>query len=370
MSVELSLKKRQGDFLLDISLRSEGGVTALFGRSGAGKSSLVSMVAGLSRPDEGRIEISGSVLFDKQAGIDLPPEKRRVGLVFQDGRLFPHLSVASNLRYGEKLVPVSERWAEFDRVVELLGIGHLLDRRPAKLSGGEKQRVAIGRALLASPRLLLMDEPLAALDGARKKELLPFIATIAREFRIPILYVSHSIDEIIELADHLVVLEDGKAIASGPLEEVLSNTDLSDITGRMDAGAILLGKVDCQLPDYSLTRIRLGNNFLNLPKVDAPTGTAVRVRIGAQDVALALEKPIRTSIQNILSGRVTSLSPAPDGQVDVHVEVAPNGGGLLWTRITAVAEAEMGLKRGDAVFALVKSASIARSAVAIRPPKG
>jgi len=370
MGIELILKKRQGDFLLDVSLRSDGGVTALFGRSGAGKSSLVSMVAGLSRPDQGRIEISGSVLFDKQAGINLPPEKRRVGLVFQDGRLFPHLSVASNLRYGEKLVPVSERWAEFDRVVELLGIGHLLDRRPAKLSGGEKQRVAIGRALLASPRLLLMDEPLAALDGARKKELLPFIATIAREFRIPILYVSHSIDEIIELADHLVVLEDGKAIASGPLEEVLSSTDLSDITGRMDAGAILLGKVDSHLPDYSLTKVVLGENTITLPLVNAPVGSKVRVRIGAQEVALALEKPKHTSIQNVLEGRVSSLSSAPGEQMDVRVEVAPNGGGLLWTRITALAQAEMGLKPGDPVYALVKSASIARSAVAVRPPKG
>ncbi|HVI49809.1 MAG TPA: molybdenum ABC transporter ATP-binding protein [Candidatus Sulfotelmatobacter sp.] len=367
MSIELSLDKRQGDFHLDVAFRSEGGITALFGRSGAGKSSLVAMAAGLSRPDRGRIAVGGTVLFDSQTGVDLPPERRRVGLVFQDGRLFPHLSVASNLRYGENLVPAKERWASFARVVELLGIGHLLDRRPAKLSGGEKQRVAIGRALLSSPRLLLMDEPLAALDGARKKEVLPFIAMASREFSVPILYVSHSIEEIIELADHLVVLEDGKALAAGELEEVLCDLDLSSITGRLDAGSILLATVMEHVPTYAVTRLSLGDNFLNVPLIDAPVGARVRVRIGAQDVALALEKPRRTSIQNILAGSVSSLSSTPDGQADVHVEVAPNGGGLLWTRITAIAAAELGLKRGDPIYALIKSASIARAAMALRP---
>ena len=369
MSIELSLKKRQGDFTLDISFRSEGGITALFGRSGAGKSSLVAMAAGLSRPDAGRIVVGDTVLFDSKAGIDLPSERRRVGLVFQDGRLFPHLSVLANLRYGEKLVPVAERWASFDRVIGLLGIGHLLDRRPAKLSGGEKQRVAIGRALLSSPRLLLMDEPLAALDGARKKELIPFIAMIAREFSVPILYVSHAIEEIIELADNLVVLENGEALASGPLEEVLCDLDLSAITGRLDAGSILLAEVQEHLPDFAITRLSLGTNFLNVPQIDAPIGSRVRVRIGAQDVALALEKPLRTSIQNILTGRVASMSATPEGQADVHVEVAPDGGGLLWTRISAIAAAELGLKRGDPIYALVKSASIARSAMSVRPPR-
>lgn len=369
MAVEISLNKRQGSFQLDLDFRSQGGITALFGRSGAGKSSVVAMAAGLSRPDQGRIQVGDAVLFDSTTGIDLPPERRRVGLVFQDGRLFPHLSVAGNLRYGEKLVPKAERWADFAHVVDLLGIGHLLDRRPAKLSGGEKQRVAIGRALLASPRLLLMDEPLAALDGARKREVLPFIAKIAREFDIPILYVSHSIEEIIELADHLVVLDQGKALASGPLEEVLCGLDLSAITGRMDAGSILLAKVESHLPDFAITRLSLGKNHLNVPLLDAAIGSSVRVRIGAQDVALALERPVRTSIQNILEGRVTALSQAPDGQVDVYVEVALDGGGILWTRITSIAEDQMGLKRGDPVFALVKSASIARGAMAVRVPK-
>lgn len=367
MSIELSLEKRQGNFQLEIAFRSEGGVTALFGRSGAGKSSLVAMAAGLSRPDRGRIAVSDTVLFDSQTGVNLPPERRRVGLVFQDGRLFPHLSVRGNLHYGERLVPAKERWASFDRVVDLLGIGHLLDRRPARLSGGEKQRVAIGRALLSSPRLLLMDEPLAALDGARKREVLPFIAMASREFSIPILYVSHSIEEILELADYLVVLEEGKALAAGELEEVLCDLDLSSITGRLDAGSILLATVMEHVPAYAVTRLRLGDNFLNVPLISAAPGSRVRVRIGAQDVALALEKPRRTSIQNILTGTVSSLSATADGQADVHVEVAPNGGGLLWTRITSIAAAELGLKRGDPIFAMVKSASIARTSVALHP---
>jgi len=369
MSLELSLEKRQGNFQLEIAFRSDDGITALFGRSGAGKSSVVSMAAGLSRPDRGRIRVGDDILFDSEKGINLPPERRRVGLVFQDGRLFPHMSVQSNLRYGERLVPAKERWASFDRVVELLGIGPLLDRRPARLSGGEKQRVAIGRALLSSPRLLLMDEPLAALDGARKREVLPFIAMASREFSVPILYVSHSIEEIIELADHLVVLEDGKALAAGQLEEVLCDLDLSSITGRMDAGSILLATVQEHIPSFAITRLRLGNNYLNVPLIDAAPGSRVRVRIGAQDVALALEKPHRTSIQNILSGKVSSLSSTSDGQADIHVEVAPDGGGLLWTRITAIAAAELGLKRGDPIFALVKSASIARGAMALRPER-
>jgi len=364
--IEFSVQKRQGAFDLDIAFSSPGGVTALFGRSGAGKSSVVSLAAGLSKPDQGRIAVKDQVLFDSKQGINLPPERRRVGLVFQDGRLFPHLTVRANLTYGEHLVPQAERWAEFGKVVELLGISHLLDRRPAKLSGGEKQRVAIGRALLSSPRLLLMDEPLAALDGARKHELLPFIGKVAREFSVPILYVSHAIDEIIELANHLVVLDEGKVKGAGPVEDLLNELDLSDITGRLDAGSILLARVVEHLPSFAATRVALGENHITLPWLDALPGALVRVRIGAQDVALALEKPHRTSFQNILSGRIASIASGGEGKADVRVEISPDGGGMLWTRITSLAASELGLKPGDPVYALVKSASIARSAVAAK----
>ncbi len=214
--IEVHVCKRQGDFTLEADFaRHEHGVTALFGPSGAGKTSVVNMIAGLTRPDKGHVRINGSCLFDSQRGINLPPERRRIGYVFQDGRLLPHLTVAGNLTYGMRRTPRAKRYVVLDQVVELLGISRLLGRRPYRLSGGEKQRVAIGRALLTSPALLLMDEPLASLDEARKAEVLPFIQRLSREFSIPIFYVSHSMDEILALAGHVVVLDRGRVVADG-----------------------------------------------------------------------------------------------------------------------------------------------------------
>lgn len=230
--LEIRLRKRLGDFRIDAAFSTEvAGVTALFGTSGAGKTSVINMVAGLIPPDDGLVAVNGLMLFDSSQSLDLPPERRRCGYVFQDGRLFPHLTVKANLTYGMRLVPRSERYVSFEQVVELLGIVHLLARRPAKLSGGEKQRVAIGRALLTSPSLLLMDEPLASLDAARKGEVLPFIARLPREFSIPILYVSHSLDEILNLADTVVLLESGKVVATGSVEDLMSRLDLQHFSG-------------------------------------------------------------------------------------------------------------------------------------------
>jgi molybdate transport system ATP-binding protein len=224
--LDISVKRLQGAFRIDTSFVTQGaGITALFGRSGAGKTSIINMVAGLIRPDEGRIVVNGSVCFDSEKGLNVPPEKRRFGYIFQDARIFPHLSVKSNLTYGMNLVPHSERFVAFDQVVELLGLEHLLSRRPAKLSGGEKQRVAIGRSLLTSPRLMLMDEPLASLDDERKSEVLPFIARLPKEFAVPILYVSHSVGEIRCLAAHLVIVESGRATAAGQAKEFLDGLD-------------------------------------------------------------------------------------------------------------------------------------------------
>lgn len=220
--LEVRIKKTQGDFVVDAAFKLNGtGITALFGKSGAGKTSVINMVAGLSRPDEGRIAVNGTVYYDSNQGINVRTEKRRFGYIFQDGRLFPHLSVRSNLMYGMKLIPSSERFLGFDQVVDVLGIDRLLNRRPANLSGGEKQRVAIGRALLTSPHLVLMDEPLASLDNERKNELLPFIAMMQKEFSIPILYVTHSVQEIINLAHNVVIIEYGRIIASGGVQELL-----------------------------------------------------------------------------------------------------------------------------------------------------
>ncbi|MCU0602904.1 MAG: molybdenum ABC transporter ATP-binding protein [Desulfobacterales bacterium] len=214
--IDILVVRRQGDFQVEAAFQAgDAGITALFGPSGAGKTSVINMVAGLIRPDRGRIVVQDRVLFDSERGIDLPPEKRSIGYIFQDGRLFPHLTVRSNLSYGMKLTPASRRCIALDQVVDLLGIEHLFDRRPARLSGGEKQRVAIGRALLTGPRLLLMDEPLSSLDEGRKAELLPFITKLPHTFLIPILYVTHSVDEIQRLADHLVLMEGGKSTVSG-----------------------------------------------------------------------------------------------------------------------------------------------------------
>jgi molybdate transport system ATP-binding protein len=225
--LDINVKRLQGVFRIHTSFVTHGtGITALFGRSGAGKTSVINMVAGLVRPDEGRIVVNGRTYFDSEKGLNVPPEKRRFGYIFQDGRIFPHLSVKSNLTYGMKLVPRSERFVAFDQVVELLGIRHLLNRQPSKLSGGEKQRVAIGRALLTSPHLMLMDEPLASLDNDRKSEVLPFIATLPKEFSVPILYVSHSVDEIVNLADYLVIVDSGRAIAAGQVKELMDRFDL------------------------------------------------------------------------------------------------------------------------------------------------
>ena len=225
--LEVRVKRRQGKFTVNADFSVEDtGITALFGPSGAGKTSIVNMLAGLARPDQGRISMNRRCLFDADKGINVPPEKRRVGYVFQEARLFPHLSVSANLSYGMRLLKQSECYVRFDQVVELLGIEKILSRRPAKLSGGEKQRVAIGRALLCSPVLLLMDEPLASLDGERKAEVMPFISRLASDFSIPILYVSHIMDEIASLADYLVLLKDGLVVASDRLKEINTSEEL------------------------------------------------------------------------------------------------------------------------------------------------
>lgn len=238
--MEINIARRQGDFLINVNFEgAKSGVTALYGPSGSGKTSIINMVAGLIRPDAGRIAVNGLCLFDSARRIDLPPERRRIGYVFQDGRLLPHLSVRANLTYGMRLTPADRRFVTLDAVVELLGIGHLLDRRPAKLSGGEKQRVAIGRALLTSPGMLLMDEPLASLDASRKAEVLPFIMRLSREYAIPILYVSHIMDEILNLADHLVIMDRGRLIAAGQLEDLLSKPELQAHLGKANYGSTI-----------------------------------------------------------------------------------------------------------------------------------
>jgi molybdate transport system ATP-binding protein len=351
--LDLCVRKRQGHFQVDAAFVSrQAGVTALFGSSGAGKTSIINMVAGLVRPDTGHVIVNGRTLFDSKTGLDIPPEKRRMGYVFQEGRLFPHLSVRNNLTYGMRLTPAKARYVYFDQVVSLLGIGHLLRRRPANLSGGEKQRVAIGRALLTSPSLLLMDEPLASLDLARKAEVLPFIARLARELSIPILYVSHTLNEVLNLADTIVVLDAGRVVAHGKIEELTSRFDLQHSTGISDYGAIISTIVERH--DQNLTHLRFPGGLFRVPRLELPEGSKIRVRIRARNVAIALERPPQTSIQNILPARVEEISQEKRSLVDVRLNI----GSALLARITPEAKQALDLKPGQQVFALIKSVAV------------
>jgi molybdate transport system ATP-binding protein len=354
VSLEVELAARRGRFSLDASFSAGPGVTALFGRSGAGKTTIVSMVAGLARPDAGRIVLNGRTLLDTRAGIDVRPGQRRVGFVFQEARLFPHLSVRSNLLYA--------RWAGRRRsttalptVTELLGIEHLLDRRPATLSGGEAQRVAIGRALMAGPELLLMDEPLSQLDGARRAEILPFLERLAHEGGVPILYVSHAVDEVARLANAMVVISDGRAIASGPIEDVFGRIDLGPATGRYEAGALLTLTVVAHEPEFALTRLSAGGDEFAVPAVARGVGETVRVRVRARDVAIALEPPRASSIRNAIRAEVAAVESEEGFYAEVLLRVC---GQHLRARISRKSAAELGLEPGQHVYALIKSVAV------------
>jgi molybdate transport system ATP-binding protein len=333
---------------------------ALFGRSGSGKSTLVEAIAGLVRPSSGRIVVGGRTLYDSARGIDLTPEQRRVGVVFQDSLLFPHLSVRGNLAYGESLTPHAERFIDRERILALLGLRALLDRRPGTLSGGERQRVAIGRALLASPKVLLLDEPLASLDAGRKAEILQYIELLRDELRLPIVYVSHSIAEVARLADRLVLVADGRTIAEGTVGELMRRPDLKPHTGRFEAGAVIDARVARHDERYGLTTLAFDGGELVVPNVDALVGEPVRARIRARDVALALEAPRRASFQNMLEGRVLEVRADMGAIVEVAVAV---GASEVLARITRRACEDLELAPGAAVFVLVKAVSIDRRSV-------
>ncbi|MBE7245547.1 MAG: molybdenum ABC transporter ATP-binding protein, partial [Actinomycetospora chiangmaiensis] len=290
MSIQVDVQLRRGAFALEAAFEAGPGLTALFGRSGSGKTTLIDLIAGLARPDRGRIVADGTVLVDMAARTFLPPHRRRVGVVFQDARLFPHLSVRTNLGYGRALARRPYDPAIFDAVTGMLGIGHLLDRRPAGLSGGERQRVAIGRALLAGPRLLLMDEPLAALDEARKAEILPYIERLRDEAGVPIVYVSHAVAEVARLATTVVVLEAGRVAAAGPAEAILRRADLVPVH-EAEAGALLDMLVADRDAQTGLTRLTGNAGQLLVPGLSRPAGTRLRIRIPARDVLVATERP-------------------------------------------------------------------------------
>ena len=341
-------------------------MTALFGRSGAGKTMIVNMIAGLVKPDSGRIVADGRVLFDGDTGVSVAAHRRRVGYVFQDGRLFPHLTVRQNLAYGRWFTPRAARRADFDQVVELLDIGPLLTRLPGNLSGGEKQRIAIGRALLTSPKILLMDEPLASLDVHRKQEILPYISRLREEAGIPIVYVSHSLGEVARIADTLVLISRGSVEALGPTDEIMARTDLFPLTGRFEAGAL----IDCRVigtdPETGLLRLTSPAGELVAPSTDIGPGTELKVRVRARDVMIATQKPKGISALNVVPVQVADIRLDPP-YADIRLDA---GGAVLLARITDHSVRSLGLKAGRKVYAIIKSTALDQRSLGLRRPVG
>jgi molybdate transport system ATP-binding protein len=336
----------------DIDLPSRG-ISALFGRSGSGKTTLLRCIAGLERAPHGRLRIDGEVWQEGPRFV--PTYCRPLGYVFQEASLFAHLSVRANLDYGRKRVATSNHRVEWDRAIELLGIGHLLERKPDRLSGGERQRVAIARALLTSPRLLLMDEPLAALDQTRKDEILPYLEHLHDELEIPVLYVSHAADEVARLADHLVVLEEGKVIGAGPLAEILTRLDLPIRLGE-DAGVVLDAVVAERDAEWHLARVEFGGGDLWVREKGIEVGCHVRVRILARDVSIARDQPIGSSIINTFPATVTEIA------ADTHPALAlvklDAGGAPVLARVTRRSAASLQLAPGQPVWAQVKAVAL------------
>jgi molybdate transport system ATP-binding protein len=331
------------------------GVTALVGPSGSGKTTLLRCVAGLERSPTGAMRLGNEVWQDESAGVYVPIHRRAVGYVFQEARLFPHLTVRSNLTYGWDRTPPRERRVTIERVVEILGIGHLLGRRPQTLSGGEQQRVAIGRALLTSPRLLLLDEPLSALDAPRKREILPFIKRLQQELEVPILYVSHSMSEVLQLADRAAVLRGGQLVAVGPTTEVFSSVDLQKTMGAQRVGAVIDARVAEHEPEFGLTRLEFNGRSLYVPLQPLNAGDPLRVQIFSRDVALVLGPPtVPTSVLNILEATVIDVR---DGH-HASVEITLDAGSPLVASITRKSAVTLALRPGQRVYAHIKAVAL------------
>lgn len=350
------LRLERPGFTLDMALDLPGrSITALFGPSGSGKTTCLRAIAGLERAPGGRVCVLGEVWQDDAAGVWVPPHRRPLGYVFQEASLFAHLSVRGNVAFGLRRVPAAARRLVLDQAVSLLGIGALMDRLPATLSGGERQRVAIARALATSPRLLLLDEPLAALDLARKQEILPWLERLRDELDIPMLYVSHAADEVARLADALVVLAAGRVLAAGPVAEVLSRLDLPLTVGE-DAGVLLDGVVAERDARWHLCRVAFDGGSLWIRDSGAPLGHRARVRVLARDVSLAVTRPEGSSIVNALSGTVAQIADdAHPGQAMLSVRVQ---GQPFLARVTRRSVHSLGLAVGAPVWLQVKSAAL------------
>ncbi|MEC8622705.1 MAG: molybdenum ABC transporter ATP-binding protein [Pseudomonadota bacterium] len=364
--ISLSLRKQLKNSLLNISFSSEEtGITALYGRSGAGKTSLANMISGLLKPDEGFIKIENQLIFCSQKAIDLKPENRGIGYVFQEARLFPHMTVKDNLLFGTRFKRLESRPLSITEVVEVLGLTNLLDRRPDSLSGGEAQRIQLGRAILSHPKILVMDEPLSSLDQTRKQEILPLIERLRDEFNIPILYITHSMEEIIRLADRLLIIEDGSIAADGTVEELTGRLDLRPLTGRYEAGSVINSEVLEHDRHYGLTKLKFVGGILHVPLIDVEKKTQLRIRIRARDVSLSSNLPEKTSELNVFRGKVIEIAQ-PTQQNAAHADTLIDIGVPIWVRVTRLSIERLSLRPGVEIYASIKGTSVDRQSLAAR----
>ena len=359
MSINIELSDAYGQFEFDINVTlPEGGVTTFFGPSGAGKSTILRCIAGLTRSKKGYISVCGDIWQDEKNNIFLPPYQRELGYVFQEPRLFSHLTVRENLEYGLKRTPAKDQYVDWHAVIEILDIQHLLQRMPEKLSGGEQQRVAIGRALLASPKLLLMDEPLASLDQSRKQEVLPFIRALHREISIPIFYVTHALTEILQIADNIVLIENGRVLANGALHEVFSNLAVSSDLGEV-SGSVIEATVEEHDNEYGLTCLSFKGGKIYIPGLAQTVGAHLRVHVLAKNVGIALQKPQETtSFLNIFEAKVVEVG-TPD-KATHSVQVKLDIGVPLLACISRKSIQTLHLEPGMKCFALVKAVALTK----------
>jgi molybdate transport system ATP-binding protein len=356
--IEAAFGLTRGGFSLEVAFEAEpGAITALFGPSGCGKTTTINCIAGLERPDRGRIVIGDREVFNAGRRIRLAPDRRAIGYVFQEGRLFPHMSVRDNLLYGRRRSG-RDGGPSLETVVELLGLTDLLGRRPLVLSGGERQRVALGRAILADARVLLLDEPLAALDAARKAQILPFIEALRDQLGITMLYVSHDLREVARIADRMVLMDAGRVIAAGPVSALTQSDAHHARFADADGGTVLDAQVCGKDLVHELIELKLAGGIIRVPAFPTAVGRVVRLRIDPQDVAIALDEPRGLSIRNILRGTVRSLAPYGPAQSDIAIACETV---TIWSRVTNRAVHELGLAPGRPVFALIKAVAVDRS---------
>jgi molybdate transport system ATP-binding protein len=355
--LEVAVNKRLGSFTLQATFTAPTpGIVALFGRSGCGKTTLINIISGLLAPDEGHVRLEGAVLTDTRANIAVAPERRRIGYVFQDARLFPHFNVLGNLRYGQKRAPRqgASPLISFEEVISLLGLNPLLHRRPTQLSGGERQRVALGRALLSQPQLLLLDEPLSGIDLARREEVLPYLEALRDRLSIPMVYVTHQFEEILRLATFVVLMDSGRVVADGPLGDISLRPELRAIVGPDAVGAVLDGTVTHVDATRGLVHLQLGTGTLHVSLRGASIGSRVRVQLLARDIILATESPHALSVRNVLTGQILEMSEDDREAVLVKVDI---GGPTILARITQNAADALALHPGRPVWVLVKAVS-------------